>query len=74
MPSNPKVKALAREAAIKIKGLTVAHQTQIEAIYQEFREQVANIQKDNADELETPSATPVPQSSKVTKESHDFTP
>jgi hypothetical protein len=72
MSSNPKVKALAREAAVKIKALTVAHQTQIEAIYQEFREQAANVQKDNADELQSPSVTPVPQSRKFTKESHDF--
>jgi hypothetical protein len=73
MPSKPRIKALASEAAVKIKALTDIHQTQIEAIYQEFREQAANIQKDNADELQTHSVTPVPQSSKFTKESHDFT-
>jgi hypothetical protein len=61
MPSNPKVKVLAREAAGKIKALTVAHQTQIEAIYQEFRDQAANIQESNADELQTHSVTPDPQ-------------
>jgi hypothetical protein len=62
MPSNPKVKALASEAALKIKALTVAHQTQIEAIYQDFREQAANIQESNADELQRPSVTPDPKS------------
>ena len=73
MANNPKVKALANQAAVKIKALTVAHQTQIAAIYQEFREQAANIQESNADSLPGSSVTPVPQSSKFTKESHDFT-
>jgi hypothetical protein len=59
---NPRIKALASEAALKIKALTVAHQTQIEAIYQDFREQAANIQESNADELQTPSVTPDPKS------------
>lgn len=58
---DPRIKALASEAAVKIKALTVAHQTQIEAIYQEFREQAANIQQGNADELSTPSVTRVSQ-------------
>jgi hypothetical protein len=62
MPSNPRIKALANEAALKIKALTVAHQTQIEAIYQDFREQAANIQESNADELQRPSVTPDPKS------------
>jgi phage shock protein A len=61
---NPRIKLLAREAALKIKTLTVAHQTQIEAIYQEFREQVANLES-NADELQTPSVTPDPKSTKL---------
>jgi hypothetical protein len=74
MPSDPRIKELASEAAGKIKALTEAHQTQIAAIYQEFREQAANIQGSNAEELSSPSVTPVPQSSKFTKESHDFTP
>lgn len=34
---NPQVKALAKEAAAKIKDLTVAHEAQIEAIYLNFR-------------------------------------
>lgn len=62
MSKDPRIKALAREAAGKIKTLTDIHQTQIEAIYQEFREQAANIQGSNADELHSPSVTPVPQS------------
>ena len=73
MANNPKVKALANQAAVKIKALTDIHQTQIEAIYQDFREQAANIQESNADSLPGSSVTPVPQSSKFTKESHDFT-
>jgi hypothetical protein len=56
-PKNPRIRELAREAAGKIKSLTVAHQTQIEAIYQEFREQAAIIQESNAEELHSPSAT-----------------
>jgi hypothetical protein len=64
---NPRIKALASEAAGKIKALTVAHQTQIEAIYQDFREQAAEIQESNADELDSPSATPDPKSSTRTK-------
>jgi hypothetical protein len=39
MPKDPRIKALASEAAVKIKALTDIHQTQIAAIYQEFREQ-----------------------------------
>lgn len=62
MPSDPRIKVLASEAAIRIKALTVAHQTQIAAIYQEFREQAAKIQGSSADELHSPSVTPVPQS------------
>ena len=73
MQRDPRIKALANEAAVKIKALTITHESQIAAIYQEFREQAAIIQESNADELETPSVTPVPQSSKFTKESHDFT-
>lgn len=65
MHSYPRIKVLASEAARKIQALTVAHQTQIEAIYQEFREQAAEIQEGNADELSTPSVTPVPQSSNI---------
>jgi hypothetical protein len=60
---NPRIKALASEAAVKIKALTVAHQTQIEAIYRDFREQTANLES-NADELQSPSVTPDPKSTK----------
>ena len=70
---NPQIKVLAREAALKIKALTVAHQTQIAAIYQEFREQAANIQESNAEELHSPSVTPIPSPAHELKESHDFT-
>jgi hypothetical protein len=64
MSTNPRIKALANEAAVKIKALTDIHQTQIATIYQNFREQVANIQGSNADELETHSVTPDPKSTK----------
>lgn len=73
MHSDPRIKVLANEAALKIKILAEAHQSQIAVIYEEFREQAANIQESNADSLPGSSVTPVPQSSKFTKESHDFT-
>lgn len=61
---DPRIKVLANQASVKIKALTVAHQTQIEDIYQEFREQAANIQGSNAEELSSPSVTPDPKSTK----------
>jgi len=67
MSSNPKVRALASEAALKIKALTVAHQTQIEAIYRDFREQTANLES-NADELQTHSVTPIPSQANSLRE------
>ena len=73
MSSNPQIKALANEAAIKIKALTEAHQSQIEAIYQEYREQAAQIEERNAEELHRPSVTPA-QSSKTKASTYDFTP
>ena len=60
MPKDPRIKALASEAAVKIKALTDIHQTQIAAIYQEFREQAAIIQGSNADSLAGSSVTPIP--------------
>ena len=71
MPSDPRIKELASEAALKIKALTDAHQTQIEAIYQEFREQAANLES-NADSLDGSSVTPIPSPPNEPKESHDF--
>ena len=58
MPSNPRIKALANAAAIEIKALTDTHHQQIEAIYQKFREQAAEIRESNADSLHGSSATP----------------
>jgi hypothetical protein len=58
MPKDPRIRTLANRAAVKIKALTDAHESQIQAIYQEFREQAAIIQGSNADELHTPSVTP----------------
>ena len=71
---DPRIKALAREATVKIKALTEAYQTQIAAVYKEFQEQAANIQESNAEELHSPSVTPIPQSSKIAKEFYDCTP
>lgn len=70
---NPRIKALANEAAVKIKALTEAHQTQIEAIYQDFREQAANIQGSNADELHTHSVTPN-QSTEIDRSNKHYDP
>ncbi len=61
IPKNPRIRELASEAALKIKLLTEAHQTQIEVVYREFREQVANLES-NADSLDGSSVTPIPQS------------
>jgi hypothetical protein len=58
MPKDPRIKALANAAAVKIKALTDTHHQQIEAIYQDFREQAAEIQQSNADSLDGSSATP----------------
>ncbi len=58
---NPRIKALASKAAKKIKSLSEAHESQIEAVYREFREQVANLES-NADSLDGSSVTPIPQS------------
>ncbi len=60
MSEDPRIKMLANQAAIKIKTLTDAHESQIAAIYQEFREQAAIIHGSNAVELQTPSVTPNP--------------
>jgi hypothetical protein len=57
MKKDSRIKALANQAAVKIKALTVAHESQIAAIYREFREQAAIIQESNAEELHSPSAT-----------------
>lgn len=72
MPKDPRIKALASKAAIKIQALTDIHQSQIEAIYQDFREQAAIIQGSNADELHTHSVTPTqPTESDQRENYHD---
>lgn len=58
MKKHPRIQQLAYEAALQIKVLTVAHQTQIEAVYRQFRQQAAAIIEDNADSLDGSSATP----------------
>jgi hypothetical protein len=69
-PKDPRIKALASEAAGKIKALAEAHQTQIQVIYQQFREQAANLES-NADELQTHSATPV-QSTEIDTNENNY--
>jgi hypothetical protein len=64
MPKDPRIRALANKAAVKIKALTNAHESQIAAIYQQFREQAAIIQGSNADSLAGSSVTPDTQSTK----------
>lgn len=73
MSQDPRIKLLASEAASKIKALTEIRQNQIVAIYQEFQEQAAILQGNNADELHNPSVTPIPSSPNELKESYDFT-
>ncbi len=62
MPKDPRIRALANKTAVKIKALSEAHESQIAAIYQEFREQAALITEGNADELHSPSVTSSSQS------------
>jgi hypothetical protein len=61
--SDPRIRALTREASQKIKSLTNAHNAQIEAIYQDFRTQADAI-KVSADEMSTPSADLLPPTDK----------
>lgn len=70
IPKDPRIKALASKAALKIKALTVAHQTQIAAIYQQFQEEAAQIQQGSADELHSPSASPVQSTASQQEENH----
>ncbi len=60
MVKDPRIKALASQAAVKIKALTDVYQSQIAAIYQQFREQAAQIQESNGEELQSPTVTSVP--------------
>ncbi len=64
MTSDPRIKALASQAAVKIKTLSEAHHQQIAAIYREFQEQAAVIQGSNADSLHGSSVTPDTPSTK----------
>jgi hypothetical protein len=58
--TDPRIKAAAHVAALKLKSLTSDYEAQKEAIYQEYRREAAAFQKGkgSADELETPSADP----------------
>lgn len=73
MPKDPRIKALANQAAVKIKNLTDTHHQQIEAIYQEFREESAKIQGSNADSLDGSSATPTQPTESDQRENHHDT-
>ena len=73
MPSDPRIKALANEAAVKIKTLTDAHHQQIEAVYTEFRQKAAIVQESNADELDNPSVTPAQPTASDQRENHHDT-
>ncbi len=53
--SNPQIRALAREAAEQIKTLSEAHDTELKAVYQDFRTKADAIRA-SADELQTRSA------------------
>lgn len=71
MNKDPRIQQLAREAAVEIKTLAEAHQTQIEAIYREFRHKAAQIREGNAEELESPSATPN-QSTEIDRNDNNY--
>lgn len=64
--SNPKIRALARKAARKIKALRTANEAQIAEIYREFQDQASVIKAEvSADELEPFSADPQPSTTDV---------
>jgi hypothetical protein len=44
MSSNPQLKALAQEAAAKIKTLSAAHKAEIKAVYQDFQAKAKALQ------------------------------
>lgn len=48
--SDPRIKALAKEAAHKIKSLTEAYDAQREEIYTDFRKQAAAIREESSAE------------------------
>jgi microcystin degradation protein MlrC len=57
MTQNPQIKQLAAEAAQKIKQLANAHNSEIEAVYRDFRNKAEALQKiTSADDLDNPSA------------------
>ncbi len=64
MTNDPRIRALAKLAAQRIKALTTAHNAQIEAIYRDFQTQCSLTPtitegqdgEASADELDNPSA------------------
>lgn len=62
MPTDPRIRALAKEANAKIKTLTDAHKAEIEAIYKDFRIQASAISGEaSADRLHSSSADLLPK-------------
>jgi hypothetical protein len=59
--TNPKVRALAREAAKKIKSLSDAHNAQLEEIYTDFRAKANAVQQEaSTDSLSSSGADLLP--------------
>jgi len=55
--SDPRIRALASQAAREIKALTHAHNQQIEGIYRRFLDQSAAIKEENQCSLTQPTTT-----------------
>jgi hypothetical protein len=55
--SDPRIRALASQAAREIKALTHAHNQQIEGIYRRFLDQSAAIKEENQCSLTQPTIT-----------------
>ena len=56
---DPRIRALASQAAREIKALTHAHNQQIEGIYRRFLDQSAAIKEENQCSLTQPTITEV---------------
>lgn len=72
MPTDPRIRALANKAAVRIKALSEAHESQIEAIYQEFRRKAALITEGNADSLDGSNVTPTQPTTRDRREREHY--
>lgn len=54
--TDPRIRALAADCAKQLKAIGLEHDQKREAVYRDFQAQVAQLQKDSADKLKTPSA------------------